>query len=323
MDEPSTNYFANCHCIITFCTAHHNAFEPQPSQHHHRPEHHRCCDDGFILMRPTQTQSKRLPKTIRYPLHGHWRMVKFHSGQVHSPRRRRSGGKIVACSGRRGDTGFWQGQRVLGVPLLSVHNCFTALPVDKLTEIDSVPTTAINKMKAIPPTSPRCFQLPRRPKWEKRLPQRYIVAMTPGLKSLKLPILMQTTDTGTVLSTKGLLNCGVTDLFVNSDFIQQNNLTMKKLSWPIPVYNVDGMLNEAGSILEVWDAVLWYCDHTECTTFAVTGLGSQDIILGLNWLHEQPQSWLAIGRGKDESLPQPLLYLSEWGKCRAKNLVQH
>ena len=67
---------------------------------------------------------------------------------------------------------------------------------------------------------------------------------------------MQTTDTGTILSKNGLLDCSVTDLFVNSNFIQQNNLTMKKLSWPIPVYNVDGMLNEAGSISEVWDAVL-------------------------------------------------------------------
>ena len=261
-DEPSTDYFTNCHCVIMFRAAHHNAFKPQPSQHCHHPEHHRRCDNGLLSMQPTRTQSKRLPETIQYLLHGHRRTVKFCSGQVCSPRRCRSGGESVACSGRRGDTGFWQGQRVLGVPLLSVHNCFTALPVDKLTEIDSVPTTAINKMKAIPPTSPRCFQLPRRPKWEKRLPQRYIVAMTPGLKSLKLPILMQTTDTGTVLSTKGLLNCGVTDLFVNSDFIQQNNLTMKKLSWPIPVYNVDGTLNKAGSILEVWNAVLQYHDHT-------------------------------------------------------------
>ena len=80
--------------------------------------------------------------------------------------------------------------------------------------------------------------------------------MTPGSKSLEIPISMQTTDTGTVLSTKGLLDCSATDLFVNSDFVQRNKLTTKKLSRPIPVYNVDGMLNEAGSISEVWDTVL-------------------------------------------------------------------
>ena len=136
------------------------AFKPQPSQHCHCPEHHRHCDDSLLLMQPTQTQSKRLPETIQYPLHGHQRTVKFRSGQVRSPRHHRSGGKIVTCSGRRGDTGFWQGQQVLGVPPLSVHNHFTELPVDELTEIDSVPTTAINETKAIPPTSPRHLQLP-------------------------------------------------------------------------------------------------------------------------------------------------------------------
>lgn len=148
-------------------------------------------------------------------------------------------------------------------------------------------------MKAIPPLSPCSLQLPRRPKWEKQLLERYIVATTPGSKSLEIPILIQTTDTGTVLSTKGLLDCGATDLFVNSDFVQRNKLTTKKLSRPIPVYNMDGTLNEAGSISEVWDTVLQYHDHTECATFAVTGLGNQDIILGLTWLrkHNPEVNW--------------------------------
>ena len=175
---------------------------------------------------------------------------------------------------------------MLGVPLLFVHNCFAVLPVDDLTESDPFPATTINETKAIPPPSPCRSQLPRHPKWEKRLPERYIVATTPSSKSLEIPISMQTTDTGAVLSMKGLLDCGATDLFMNSNFVQQNKLTTKKLSQPIPVYNVDGTLNEAGSILEVWDAVLQYCDHTECAMFAVTGLGNQNIILGLTWLHE-------------------------------------
>ena len=49
---------------------------------------------------------------------------------------------------------------MLGVPPLSVHNCFAALPVDELTEIDSVPPTAMNETKAIPPTLPQYSQLP-------------------------------------------------------------------------------------------------------------------------------------------------------------------
>ena len=46
------------------------------------------------------------------------------------------------------------------------------------------------------------------------------------------------------------------------------------------------MLNKAGSISEVWDTILQYHDHTERTTFTVTGLSNQDIILGLTWLRE-------------------------------------
>ena len=68
---------------------------------------------------------------------------------------------------------------------------------------------------------------------------------------------------------------------------------MKKLSQPILVYNVDGMLNKAGSISEVWDVVLQYRNHAECPMFTVTGLGSQDIILSLNWLckHNPEVNW--------------------------------
>jgi hypothetical protein len=55
---------------------------------------------------------------------------------------------------------------------------------------------------------------------------------------------------------------------------------------PIPIYNVDGSPNEAGSILEVVDLTLYYRDHSERATFTVTNLGKQNIILGLNWLRE-------------------------------------
>jgi hypothetical protein len=56
---------------------------------------------------------------------------------------------------------------------------------------------------------------------------------------------------------------------------------------------VDGTPNEAEGILEVWDAVLQYCDHSEHAIFADTGLGQQDIILKLTWLceHNPEVNW--------------------------------
>ena len=118
---------------------------------------------------------------------------------------------------------------MIGVPLLSIYNRFAVLPVDEITESDPIPTTTITETKATPPL-PCHSQLPRHPKWEKRLPEQYVIATTPSSKSLELPILMQTTDTGTILSTKGLLDCGTTNLFIHSDFVQRNKLTTKKLS---------------------------------------------------------------------------------------------
>ncbi|KAF8237541.1 hypothetical protein L208DRAFT_1247199, partial [Tricholoma matsutake] len=52
----------------------------------------------------------------------------------------------------------------------------------------------------------------------------------------------------------------------------------------ISVYNVNGTPNEVGSISEVWDCILHYQNHSEHATFVVTGLGNQDIILGITWL---------------------------------------
>jgi Retroviral aspartyl protease len=103
---------------------------------------------------------------------------------------------------------------------------------------------------------------------------------------LKLSIVLQTTDTGEVFSTATLLDCGATDKFLHSDFMKRNCIATRLLSWPIPIYNVDGTLNEAGSITEVVKMMLQYHDHSETMIFTVPGLGKQDVILGITWLHE-------------------------------------
>jgi len=178
---------------------------------------------------------------------------------------------------------------------LSSVNRFAALSVEEVYESDSISSTdtTVNGLKDIlTPLIPQ-NRFRRRPKWEKQLPERYVVALNPSSNSFELPISMQTLDTGEVLSTTALLDSGATDLFVSSEFVRRNRLVTKQLSRPIPVYNVDGSSNEAGSISEVWEAVLRYRNHSERATFAVTGLGKQDIILGLTWLrkHNPEVDW--------------------------------
>ena len=81
-----------------------------------------------------------------------------------------------------------------------------------------------------------------------------------------------------------LIDCAATGLFIDAQYVSDNEIPTRTLSKPIPVYNVDGTLNEAGSVNEIVDVVLRYNVHTERALFAVTSLGKQDMILGYTWL---------------------------------------
>jgi len=94
-----------------------------------------------------------------------------------------------------------------------------------------------------------------------------------GSTSLKLKVELETTDTGEVKTVNSFIDSRVTGEFIDRHYAKSNRLHTRKLSEPIPVYNVDGTLNEAGSITEVVYLILRYRNHSEWTLFAVTGLG--------------------------------------------------
>ena len=73
---------------------------------------------------------------------------------------------------------------------------------------------------------------------------------------------------------------------MDRDYMERNQLSTRKLQCAIPVFNVDGTRNEAGSIMEIVDTIFWYNGHMECMSFVVTNLGKQDIILRFTWLQE-------------------------------------
>ena len=165
------------------------------------------------------------------------------------------------------------------MPLLRNDNRYACLEVEEIDDTLETPKPPV--MPKNPPT-PRI----KRPNWEKRLPREFTLATTPSNRSLNLPIQLQTTDTQLTKSTKALLDCGATGLFMGKDFTQRENINTKKLSTPIPVRNVDGTPNEAGPITEVVDIILRYKGHSERAVFAVTAIGQEDVILGLPWLKE-------------------------------------
>ncbi|KAG5718720.1 putative E3 ubiquitin-protein ligase makorin-1 [Termitomyces sp. T112] len=83
-----------------------------------------------------------------------------------------------------------------------------------------------------------------------------------------------------------LLDSRATRLFLDLEFVKCHGLTTQLLPKPIPVYNINGMPNEAGTINSMVDLVLYYQNHMEHAMFAITSLGRQDMILGFTWLHK-------------------------------------
>src|SRR3981189_2828398 len=110
--------------------------------------------------------------------------------------------------------------------------------------------------------------------------------MTPSENSLNIDVEIETTDTAMKRNTSALVDCGATGLFVDAEYVRLNNIPPRRLTSPIPVYNVNGTANEAGAITEIADVILRYKGHAERTQLAVTSLGKQSMILGFTWLRE-------------------------------------
>src|SRR3979490_863971 len=175
------------------------------------------------------------------------------------------------------------------VPPLPVHNRFSILEVE--SEFPPIQPLQTEKTEIVAPKPDHIPKQPKSPwvylkKWKRKLPKKYVVAATPSPKSLVIKVEIQTTDMAEVKAGPALVDCGATGKFMNRAYVEHHCLSTQKLQRPIPVFNVDGCPNEAGSIREVVDVILWVDGHTERTTFAVTNLCKQDIILGFTWLEE-------------------------------------
>jgi len=117
-------------------------------------------------------------------------------------------------------------------------------------------------------------------------PKLIIQSLEKDPRCIMVPTHLKTTDTMEEASTEAMVDSGATGGFVDQDFVNQAKLPTRKLSQPIPVYNVDGMLNEARSIHEVVDMIMTYDGHSERILLAIIWLGKQSMILGMTWLNK-------------------------------------
>ena len=83
-----------------------------------------------------------------------------------------------------------------------------------------------------------------------------------------------------------LINSGAMETYIHPREVIRLCLTLRKLARPIPVFNVDDTPNKKGSIQYTVEIPYLFGGEKHRVTAYVADIGSQDIILGYQWLNE-------------------------------------
>ena len=148
------------------------------------------------------------------------------------------------------------------------------------------------------------------PRLECRLSPRLVIVSTEDdPRSLKLKVSIETTNTAEVKSIKSPVDSDTTGNFIDWEYICSHCLTTCQLSKPVPVFNVDRTPNDASSIIEVVDLILWYQDHSERTLFTShQHIQAAPDLRTLLAAEEQPWVWLGLWWSQDISLFCEMLF---------------
>jgi len=117
-------------------------------------------------------------------------------------------------------------------------------------------------------------------------PKHYFVQMTRSQSELMINVGLHTMDTHRMVDVKALLDSGATGMFIDKKFAEGNGITMRPLNKPIRVYNVDGTLNQGGSITHEVTLMMSHKGHKEKAVFEVCDLGKSTVIIGYTWLQK-------------------------------------
>ena len=145
-------------------------------------------------------------------------------------------------------------------PLLCSSNRFSVLPI---YDVPNIVESAENDEDAQPVPKPKPSPA-YRPNWEKRLASKLVIcSLEEGPNSICIPVYLKTTDTLEEVSTDALVDCSTTGDFINEGFVERSKIPTWNLSQPIPMFNIDGSSNEAGSTTKVADMIMTYKGHSE------------------------------------------------------------
>ncbi|KAI5115279.1 hypothetical protein M0805_000711, partial [Coniferiporia weirii] len=110
---------------------------------------------------------------------------------------------------------------------------------------------------------------------------------------MKIPITMTIHNQN--VSTNALIDSGAEGKFIDAKFVIKHRIPTRPLARPILVKNVDGTPNQHGTITRFTWRLIKIGGRSITTTFLVTSLGKEDVILGLPWLkrHNPAIDWTA------------------------------
>ncbi len=80
-----------------------------------------------------------------------------------------------------------------------------------------------------------------------------------------------------------LANSGTTNNFINSQLLKRLQISYLPVPTPIKIWNVDGTLNQDGSITHYTDLQVKTGKETQILRFLITNLGRDKVILGYPW----------------------------------------
>ncbi|KAI5115596.1 hypothetical protein M0805_003691 [Coniferiporia weirii] len=110
---------------------------------------------------------------------------------------------------------------------------------------------------------------------------------------MKIPITMTVHNQN--VSTNALIDSGAEGKFIDAKFVIKHRIPTRTLAHPIHVRNGDGTPNQHGTITRFTWRLIKIGGRSITTTFLVTSLGKEDVILGLPWLkrHNPAIDWSA------------------------------
>src|SRR5258706_10608372 len=135
----------------------------------------------------------------------------------------------------------------------------------------SSPASQSNKRKAAPRKIKKLLAVVP-------LPAIYVLSKN-SPRSLNIQVKLTSLTSLTSISTSTLLHSGATGMFINRSFVQKHQLETTPLPQPVLIHNVDGSLNENGSVMEEVNVTLRFGCHSKRAFLALANLRQQTVII--------------------------------------------